>query len=1035
MLPLTRQLFRERKMFPERRIEYNPTKSNQMKKPNSSRYGLQPLSLLVILIAGLAFMNESIRHELLDTQNPKIKKKEDRLSGSGKQMSMWWWGRAYPEPDNINDKYMAAWDHAVKMKEYNTAERFGNPGAKLTLGAWNSIGPKTLGGRMLSLAINPVRHKTLFAGSASGGIWKSYTGGVGLNAWQPVETGLPVLGVPSIAYHPSDSNIIYAGTGEVYRVDSTSGTPNPGNTGYNVWKTRGTYGVGLLRSTDAGQTWTQVFTRSMSQLFGIQKILIHPTNSNWVMIAATDGLYRYDNSTGTTTKLYSITYVSDVYVNPSDPTQVVIAVGNLGNTLKGIYRSTNSGTSFTKITAGLPASFQGYISFDVHASSNTLYASIGVSSSSTTELYRSTDQGVNWSAITNTGHGQWQYWFAHACAVDPNNVNRVFVLGAQTKKRMSISGTAGTASTIAGGSASMNSYIALGGQEGGSSYLHDDIHDLEYVPGRSDSLYFLTDGGIFLTLNANNASAAGITFQSCNSGLTTAQFFGPVGQSSTDANFFLGGLQDNNTAVYNGATGLWKRSIGGDGGPAQVKPDNDNIVLASRDARQVYRSSNKMSTTPGSVTNYWGSVADSRTGFMAPLAWSPSNTNVVYLASDNLHKSTDAGATFSNNAYGTAANYIEAYRKPAIAMAVAPNNENVVYVSTSPFAQYDNDVDNVYYNAPANFMKTTTGNTPFSSVYGTGLPTPNRYILDIAVHPTNSNIVWVSLGGYGTGHIFRSTDGGATWEDRSGSGITGLPDVPTGAVLIDPDNTNIIYAGNDLGVYISTNAGATWYDFNDGLWDATQIMDLVFAPGNLLRAATHGKGVFETIKYSGVLPVVVNEFTGVTRNTFNELTWKVSLENGLSRYELERSSDGINFRTINTVTPMGGTGDITYTKQDPLGGVQDFTYYYRLKMVNIDGTYEYSSVVLLRKNMKEEVAVAGNPFASSFVFRYNFPEKRSLELNLFDVQGKRVHREQFTTMAGSGNITIGQLDRLSSGTYLLVVTDNRKKWEFKLVKN
>lgn len=1006
-----------------------------MKNQLSSRTGLLYLLLFVAAVAGMSYLNEEIRQAQQDTSNPKVSKKEDRLSGSGKQLSIWWWGRAYPEPDNLNDKYMAAWDHAVKMKEYNTAARFGNPNARLNLGAWNSIGPKTLGGRMLSLAINPVRHATLFAGSASGGIWKSYTGGVGLNAWQPVVTGLPVLGVPSIAYHPADTNIIYAGTGEVYRVDSTSGTPNPGNTGYNVWKTRGTYGVGLLRSTDAGQTWSQVFTRSMSQLFGIQKIIMHPTNSDWVMIAATDGLYRYDNSTGITTKLYNITYVSDVYVNPSNANQVVIAVGNLGNTLKGIYRSTNGGTTFTKITSGLPASFQGYISFDVHTSSNTLFASIGVSSSSSTELYRSTDQGATWSGITNTGHSQWQYWFAHACAVDPNNVNRVFVLGAQTKKRMNISGTSGTASTIAGGSASMNTYIALGGQEGTNKYVHDDIHDIEYLPGRSDSMYILSDGGIFLTLNANTATASNITFQSCNSGLTTAQFFGPVGQSTTDANFVLGGLQDNNTAVYNGATGLWKRSIGGDGGPAQVKPDNDNIVLASRDARQVYRSTNKMSTTPGSVTTYWGSVADSRTGFMAPLAWSPSNTNVVYLASDNLHKSTDAGASFSSNVYTSAANYIEAYRKPAIAMAVAPNNENVVYVSTSPFAQYDNDVDNIYYNAPANFMKTTTGNTPFSSVYNTGLPTPNRYILDIAVHPTNSNIVWVSLGGYGTGHVFRSTDGGANWEDRSGSGATGLPDVPTGAILIDPDNTNIIYAGNDLGVYISTNAGATWYDFNDGLWDATQIMDLVFAPGNLIRAATHGKGMFETIKYSGVLPVVLNEFTGVNKGTYNELTWKVSLENSLNRYELERSTDGINYQTINTVLPAGGTGDNTYSRNDQLGTLQEFTFYYRLKMVNTDGSYEYSSVVFLRKSMKEEVAVAGNPFSTSFVFRYNFPDKRSLSLRLYDMQGKLIRQQALNTTAGSGNITIDQLGPLAKGTYMLAVTDNRKKWNFKLVKN
>lgn len=715
-----------------------------MKKPSRNLLRLKAILFFAALITGIVLLNQSIETDLMNQSVPGIKKKADRLSGSGKQMNMWWWGRAYPEPENINQKYMAAWEHAVKMKEYNTATR-GNGTSRLTLGAWNSIGPFTLGGRMLSLAINPQKQTTLFAGSASGGIWKSYTGGVGLNAWQRVETNLPVLGVPSIAYHPSDTNIIYAGTGEVYRVDSTSGTPNPGNTGYNVWKTRGTYGIGLIRSTNAGATWSQVFIKNTSELFGIQKIRMHPTNSDWVMIAATDGLYRYDNATGVTTKLFSIAYVSDVYVNPSNVNQIVIAAGNLTNSFKGIFRSTNGGTSFTKVTSGLPASFLGFINLDVHRGSNTLFASIGVSGTATTELYRSTDQGATWSGISNTGHAQWQYWFAHAAAVDPNNVNRVYLMGASTKKRMSISGTTGTASTVAGGSATMDSYIPLGGQEGSSSYVHDDIHDIEYVKNSSDSMYILSDGGIFLTLNASNATAGSVTFQSCNSGLTTAQFFGPIGQSSSNASLLVGGLQDNNTAVYNGS--LWKREIGGDGGPAQIKPDNNAIILASRDARAVYRSIN----TAGSFTqvaNYWGSVADSRTGFMAPLAWSQANTNIVYLASDNLHKSTDAGATFSQNAFGTAANYIDAYRKPAIALATAPNNANVIYASTSPFAQYDNDIDNIYYTPPANLFRSTTGNTPFTNIYGGGLPTPNRYILDIAVHPTNSNIVWVSLGGF-----------------------------------------------------------------------------------------------------------------------------------------------------------------------------------------------------------------------------------------------------------------------------------------------
>ena len=997
------------------------------------------LSLAVVIIALGVFTvqmnwferghNEN-KNEITKEESEEGEGGKDRLSGAGKQMNMWWWGRAYPEPSNLNGKFLAAWDHAVKMKNSKLFPSFDEEQiARTTAGAWSSIGPKTLGGRMLSLAINPQRHQTLFAGSASGGIWKSYTGGVGLNAWQPVVTNFPVLGVSSIVYHPSDTNIIYAGTGEVYRYDSVSGTPTPGNTGYNVWKTRGTYGTGLLRSTNAGATWSQVYMKSMADLFGIQKIRIHPANPDLVMIAATDGLYRYDNSTGTTTKLFSVTYVSDVYVNPANPSEVVIAVGNLGNTFKGILRSTNGGTNFTRVTTGLPASFNGFINFDLHASSNTLYARIGVSSSATTELYRSTNFGSSWQGISGTGHGQWQYWFAHTAAVDPNNVNRVYVLGAQIKRRGLISGTSFTSTLDVGnGNPYMDNYIALGAQEGPSSYLHDDIHDAEYVPGRSDSLYIMCDGGIFLTTNAD---AGSVTFQSCNSGLTTSQFFGPVGQSTTDANFFLGGLQDNNTAVYNGS--LWKREIGGDGGPSQVKPDNDNIVVSSRDARAVYRSTNKAGSY-AQVLNYWGSVADSRTGFMAPIAWSKANTNIVYVASDNLHKSTDAGITFNDNTYGTATNYIDAYRKPAITIATAPSDANVIVASTSPFAQFDNDVDNIHYNPDANLLLTTTGNTPFTSIYGGGLPTPNRFVMDIAFHPTNSNIIWVTLGGFGTGHVYRSTDGGNTWEDRSGSGLTGLPDVPTNAILLDPFNANTIYVGNDLGVYISLNAGATWYDFNGGLWDATQIMDLVAVPGNKIRAATHGKGVFESVLFSGTLPVTLLDFSGTHRGDHNELNWKVSHESSMSHYELERSADGQNFSTVHSRPSESSTAIITYGHKDILGSMGNFSFYYRLKMVNLDGSFVYSDIIFIRGKGRNDIVVMGNPFFEKLVLRYNSDAPASLTFNLLDMNGRTIRSGRMNVAQGTGTITIPNLAALPGGQYFLDLSMNGQRFGHKILK-
>jgi len=342
--------------------------------------------------------------------------KEERQSGANKQLMAWWWQRAYPESGDINEKFYSAWLHARAMRDSNILMR----NSRLTSpagfsGNWMSIGPsQNIGGRILCIAIDPQDNSRLFAGSASGGIWRSATGGVGTNAWQPVHTGFPVLGVSSIIIDPSDPDIIYAGTGEVYRADTS-------NIGFNVWKARGTYGVGILKSTDGGQHWVQVFSRNMQGLFGVQMLAFDPANSSIVYACTTDGLYRSANAGGSWARILNKIYVSDVAIHPANSNIMVAAVGNLQNADKGIYRSTDGGVSWIKITAGLPSSFEGFIRLDnVAASANMIVASIGRSAAtSQNELYRSNDFGATWTVLSNSNHCQYQFWFAHDVAINP----------------------------------------------------------------------------------------------------------------------------------------------------------------------------------------------------------------------------------------------------------------------------------------------------------------------------------------------------------------------------------------------------------------------------------------------------------------------------------------------------------------------------------------------------------------------------------------------------------------------------------------
>lgn len=724
----------------------------------------------------------------------------EKESGPDRQLMSLWWQRAYPDPGNINEKFYNGWLQAKAMQD---AELYRQQDINGFRGNWMGIGPsQNIGGRILCLAIDPRNGNNLFAGSASGGIWRSSTGGTGTTAWRPIQTGFPLLGVSSIIIDPANSNIIYAGTGEVYRADTS-------NIGFNVWKARGTYGIGIIKSIDNGNSWTQVFNKSMSGLFGVQMLKFDPLNSNIVYACTTDGLYRSLNAGSSWTCILNKIYVTDVAIHPTNTNQLVVAVGNLQNTDKGIYRSTDGGATWTKITAGLPASIEGFIRLDnVSASPNVIVASIGRSAgTSQNELYRSTDFGVTWSVLSNSNHCQYQFWFAHDVALNPSDANHLMMGGVPLYSfRLPSSRT------------------SIGG-------VHADIHDIEFDPSNNNNVYVACDGGVYKSVNG------GTSFSMINGGLQAVQFYASLAVSPGNPNIIIGGLQDNGVVRYNGSG--WTSVAGGDGGPCVFHPTNSSTVFASNDARRLMRSTNGGTSFPSEVLSSWAFAADSRTGFMAPVAISRSNPSIVYVASDNLHKSTSGGTagSWTGNSYTSATNYIEARNKTAIALAVSPVNANKLYVSTSPFAQYDNDVNNLYVNMPPNILKTINGGLSFTSIKNT---LPDRFVMDFAISPSNDDSVWIVLGGFGTSHVYVSGNGGATWTNRG----VGLPDVPHNAIMIDPRDPSIIYVGNDVGVYVSSNRGLTWSDYNFGLWDATLVMDLVPTSNNKIVAATHGKGVF-----------------------------------------------------------------------------------------------------------------------------------------------------------------------------------------------
>jgi hypothetical protein len=348
-------------------------------------------------------------------------------------------------------------------------------------------------------------------------------------------------------------------------------------------------------------------------------------------------------------------------------------------------------------------------------------------------------------------------------------------------------------------------------------------------------------------------------------------------------------------------------------------------------------------------------------------------------------------------------------------------------VSTSPFAQYDNDVSNIYVTGSPNVLKTSTpATTPYTSIKGT---LPNRFVMDFAISRYNDDSVYVVLGGFGTSHVYLSPNGGTTWNSIG----AGLPDVPFNAILIDPVNPRTIYAACDFGVFVSPDRGQTWIDYSTGFWDATMVYDLQVDANNKLIAATHGKGVYRSDLYVHIVtPVTLVNFTGQALENYNTINWTTVEEQHVSHYDLERSPDGNNYTKIATINARNETSQMHYSHNDHSA---PFEAYYRLKMVDDDGTFKYSSIVFLRRPKGPvEFTVMGNPFRQNIIFKYKIPVDQKISVRLLNSAGALVKREEYAATAGMGMYSIDYLETLSRGIYMLHIESGSKRQTIKVMK-
>ena len=710
-------------------------------------------------------------------------------SGAGQSLDAWALQRNYPNQAISSSKISQAYEFQQALaKNRNTQAN------------WEGMGPMNIAGRTLALAFHPIDSMVIFLGSASGGLWKTTSAGIGKKAWEKVDIGFPVLAVSSIAISPNNPDIIYIGTGEMYNNIATK----PGVVNR---LTRGTYGFGIFKSTDGGVSWEKSLDWGYESMRGIQDIAINPLNPQVLYAATSMGLMKSSDAGDNWTLTHDLPMAVDVTINPIDTNFIYVSYGSLFAEKTGIYRSRNGGIDFKQLRLGIPTSYTGKAMLAIDPSSpNIIYASVADAFESI-GLFKSNNDGESWVQVNDSDIAAFQGWYSHDVTVNPNSPQDVIQVGIDVWKSEN-------------GGFIMNQQTSwnnarfgknpVGEPDGPPNYGHSDIHRAIFHPLMDNSLFLATDGGVFVSKDG------GTTYESRNGGLQTTQFYANFSNSSTNKNLAIGGMQDNSTAIYTGEA-AWTKVLGGDGMSTAIDFESDHIIYGSSQFLNIFRSTDGgksfQDIAPGAIEPI----------FSAPFELAPSNPRVLYAGGRFLFKSTDRG----NNWITPNTNFIDEGNS-ILAIAIAPYNFNKLLVSTAP---------NV--TGKANIFISQDGGINWTNL--TGLP--DRIATDFAFHPTNENIAFITFGGFGSFHVYQTMDGGDNWFPIDNN----LPDIPHNTILIDPDQPDNIYIGNDLGIYVSEDGGGNWTLFMEGLPEVVLAVHLSLSPANQkLRIATHGNGVFQT---------------------------------------------------------------------------------------------------------------------------------------------------------------------------------------------
>ncbi|MFY7810198.1 MAG: T9SS type A sorting domain-containing protein [Flavobacterium sp.] len=579
------------------------------------------------------------------------------------------------------------------------------PFSHVNTGSWSSGQ-----GRVNIVEVDPVNPSIIYMGTPAGGIWKSINGG---GNWSPLTDNLPQIGVSGIAIDPSNNNIIYIATGDKDAGDS--------------------YSVGIYKSINGGETWSATGLTYTTTNKRIGDIKIHPTNTQILWAATSDGVMKTINGGANWTNVVSGNFSQgSIRLKPGN-SNIIYAVSK-----NAFFRSTNAGDTFTQVSTGLPLTGGRFVMDVTPANPEAIYILAAKTNFSFQGLYKSIDGGTSFTAMNTTTDvfESSQVWFDLALGVSTTNENLLFtgVLNVWTSSNGGVSFT------------KLNSWS----EPVSPTYTHADIHYLGY---HGNKLICGSDGGVYISDND------GVSFIDKTSNAQIGQFY-KIAVAKQTTTKMMGGLQDNGGYALN--NGIWQNYYGADGMDTAIHPTINTIYYGFiQNGSGLYISDNSGASfssfvdIPANENGNWvtplkmnnsgtlfagykklyrlnGSVwtAQSTNNFGVNLdciAIDNTNNNIIYVSeNNNLYKSTDNGINFNN---------IFTFDTDITSIEVNNNNSNKIYITTQG-------------SVTGKVFQTLDGGTSFTDITA-GIPNIGKNVVKHQEnHPDDAIYVGTSLGVY-----------------------------------------------------------------------------------------------------------------------------------------------------------------------------------------------------------------------------------------------------------------------------------------------